>query len=46
MPRNFGIRLSADEFWNEPTPEEREPLWPWLVIGAGIALALLVAMFV
>lgn len=49
MPRNFGVRDrgAINRFWNEPANDnDRDPNWPYYVIGAAVAIVILVAVFV
>ncbi|WP_194474546.1 hypothetical protein [Bradyrhizobium sp. CCBAU 51753] len=45
MPRNFGVRQSASEFWNDGEPE-RDPKWPYWVIGAATLLLVGIGIFI
>lgn len=45
MPRNFGVRQSSNEFWNEGGPEP-EVRWPFYVIGAAVLMIVGIGIFI
>lgn len=45
MPRNFGVRQSASDFWNEGEPEH-DARWPFYVAGAAVLLLVGIGIFI
>jgi hypothetical protein len=46
-PRNFGLRRNDAwrSFWDEPQ-DERDPTWPFWVIGAVVAMLVGIGIFI
>jgi hypothetical protein len=47
MPRHFFSRSDNPwrSFWHEPEGE-RDPIWPFVVLGAAVALILALGLFI
>lgn len=46
MSRNFGVRGSADRFWNEQPDAARDERWAWWLIGTAVVLIVALGIFI